>query len=100
MTVATLFTVLMPVALGLVLATVLFGGRLAPVLRTRVERAVTGVAFPLFVAFWIWRSLTYLGQDNLLMACLMAVVAGIFAVEGVKAFRRGRVIASRLPVPS
>lgn len=100
MTVATLFTVMMPVALGLVLGAVLFGARLEPALRTRVERIVAVIAFPMFVAFWIWRSLTYLGEDNLLMTCLMAVVAGIFAVEGVKAFRRGRVIASRRPVPS
>lgn len=100
MTVAMLFTVMMPVALLLVLGTVLFGARLAPARRTQVERAVAVIAFPMFVAFWVWRSLTYLAEDNLLMTCLMAVVAGIFAVEGVKAFRRGRVIASRLPVPS
>ncbi|MFT4912435.1 MAG: hypothetical protein ACI9YM_001010 [Brevundimonas sp.] len=100
MTTAMIFTVMMPVALVLVLGTVLFGARLEPALRTRVERAVTVIAFPLFVAFWIWRALTYLGEDNLLMTCLMAVVAGIFAVEGIKAFRRGRVIASRLPVAS
>lgn len=100
MTTAMIFTVMMPLALMLVLGTVLFGGRLAPARRTRVERAVAVIAFPLFVAFWIWRALTYWGDDNLLMTCVMAVVAGIFAIEGVKAFRRGRVIASRLPVPS
>ncbi|MDI1279973.1 hypothetical protein [Brevundimonas sp.] len=100
MTVAMVFTVMMPVALVLVLGTVLFGARLEPALRTRVERVVSVIAFPMFVAFWIWRALTYLGEDNLLMTCLMAVVAGIFAVEGIKAFRRGRVIASRLPVAS
>lgn len=100
MTTAMIFTVMMPVALVLVLGTVLFGGRLEPALRTRVERVVSVIAFPMFVAFWIWRALTYLGEDNLLMTCLMAVVAGIFAVEGIKAFRRGRVIASRLPVAS
>lgn len=100
MTAAMVFTLLMPVALVLVVGTVLFGSRLEATLRTRVERAVSVIAYPLFVAFWIWRSLTYLGEDNLLMTCLMAVVAGIFALEGIKAFRRGRVIASRLPVPS
>ena len=100
MTAALIFTVMMPVALVLVAGTVLFGARLEPTLRTRVERAVAVIAYPLFVAFWVWRALTYLGEDNVLMTLLMAVVAGIFAVEGVKAFRRGRVIASRLPVPS
>ena len=100
MTVAMLFTVMMPVALLLVLGTVLFGARLEASMRTRVERIVSVIAYPMFVAFWIWRALGYLGEDNLLMTCLMAVVGGIFAVEGVKAFRRGRVIASRLPVPS
>lgn len=100
MTAAMAFTVMMPVALALVLGTVLFGARLEASMRTRVERIVSVIAYPMFVAFWIWRALTYLGEDNLLMTCLMAVVAGIFAVEGVKAFRRGRVIASRLPVPS
>lgn len=100
MTTAMIFTVMMPIALALVLGAVLFGARLPEMTRPRVERAVIVIAFPLFVAFWIWRALTYLGEDNLLMACLMAVVAGIFAVEGVKAFRRGRVIAPRPPVPS
>tara|TARA_R110002167_G_scaffold26292_6_gene90635 strand:+ start:903 stop:1205 length:303 start_codon:yes stop_codon:yes gene_type:complete len=100
MTAALAFTVMMPLALGLVLGLVLFGARLDPVVRTRVERAVTVIAFPLFVAFWVWRALTYLGQENLLMTCLMAVVAGIFVLEGIKAFRRGRVLASRLPVAS
>lgn len=100
MTTAMIFTALIPVAVALVLGAVLFGARLAPARRTRVERAVAVIAFPLFVAFWIWRALTYWGDDNLLMTCVMAVVAGIFVIEGVKAFRRGRVIASRLPVPS
>lgn len=100
MTAAMAFTVMMPLALGLVLGLVLFGARLDPVMRTRVERIVSVIAYSMFVAFWIWRALSYLGEDNLLITCLMAVVAGIFAVEGVKAFRRGRVLASRLPVPS
>jgi hypothetical protein len=100
MTAAMVFTLLMPVALVLVLGTVLFGARLEASMRTRVERIVSVIAYPMFVAFWTWRALSYLREDNLLMTCLMAVVAGIFAVEGLKAFRRGRVIASRLPVAS
>lgn len=100
MTAALIFTGLIPFALLLVFGLVLFGTRVPDTLRTRIERAAAVIAYPVFVAFWIWRGLTYLGEDNLLMTCLMAVVAGIFAVEGVKAFRRGRVLASRLPVPS
>ena len=100
MTVAMLFTVMMPVALLLALGAALLGARLEPTLRTRVERVVAAIIYPLFAAFWIWRALIHLGDDQLLQACVMAVLAGFFAVEGVKAVRRGRVIAARLPVPS
>ncbi|WP_339929711.1 hypothetical protein [uncultured Brevundimonas sp.] len=100
MTTAMIFTALIPVAVALALGAALLGARLEPTLRTRVERVVAAIVYPLFAAFWIWRALIYLDDDNLLMACVMAVLAGFFAVEGVKAFRRGRVIASRQSVPS
>ncbi|MGV9005852.1 MAG: hypothetical protein ACOH1H_03840 [Brevundimonas sp.] len=58
------------------------------------------IVYPLFVAFWAWRALDYLHEGNLVFTCLMAVAAGVFALEGVKAVRRGRVLASRLPATS
>ncbi len=90
MTQAVIFMAIVPVALLMVLGLVLFGGRLRPETRVRVERAMAGVFYPLITLYWLWRSATFAGEGNLLGAVAMIVVAGVFGWMGVQAVRSGR----------
>ena len=80
-----------PLALAMVLGLVLFSGRMSPATRTRVERVMAGVFYPMAVVFWLWRAVGFYREGELLSTAAMAVVAILFVWLGVKAVRAGRV---------
>ena len=90
MTQAVLFMAIVPVALAMVLALVLFGSRLKPETRTRVERAMAAVFYPLITLYWLWRAYDFAGEGRGINAAMMIGVGCLFAWMGVRAVRTGR----------
>ena len=90
MTQAVLFMAIVPFALAMVLGLALFGGRLKPDTRVKVERAMAAVFYPLITLYWLWRSATFAGEGASVAALAMIVVAGMFGWMGLQAVRSGR----------
>lgn len=86
----TYFLIGLPVALAMVLALVLFSGRVKPETRTRIERAMAAVFYPLATVCWLWRAYEFASEGREINAALMVVVAGLFGWMGVQAVRTGR----------
>lgn len=91
--------VAIPLALAMVLTLVLFSGRMNPETRTRVERVMALVFYPMAVIFWLWRGVEFYRQEELLSAVAMGVVAVLFGWMGVKAVRAGRLAPGSGPTP-
>ena len=83
--------VLVPVALAMVLGIALLGGRLKPETRTRVERIMAAVFYPLITLYWLWRAASFAGEGDNLRAAAMIVVAIAFGWMGIQAVRAGRI---------
>lgn len=83
-----------PVALAMVLVVVLFSGRMKPEARTRIERGMAAVFYPMVTVFWLWKAYDFAGQGDWLRAVLMIGVAIVFGWMGVRAFRAGRLAPS------
>lgn len=90
MTPDVLITMIIPVAVAVVVGLVLFGGRLKPETRRRVERVIAGIFYPLITIFWLWRAYDFANEGQQINAAMMVVVAGVFAWMGVHAVRTGR----------
>ena len=90
MTADVLIAVIVPVALAMVLGLVLFGGRLKPETRRRIERVLAIIFYPLTTVFWLWRAYDFAGEGRGISAAMMVGVACLFAWMGVRAIRTGR----------
>lgn len=90
MTQAVLFMAIVPIALAMVLALVLFGDRLKPERRTRVERIMAAILYPLITVYWLWRAADLAGDGAVVAAAAMLMVAALFGWIGVQALRTGR----------
>ena len=90
MTQAILFMAIVPVALLMVLALVLFGGRLKPETRMKVERIMAAVLYPLVTLYWLWRAASFAGEGNVVGALAMVTVAAVFGWMGLQSVRAGR----------
>ena len=86
----TYFLVAVPLALAMVLALVLFSGRMKPETRTGVERVMAAIFYPVATFYWLWRAAEFLGEGSLLKSGAMAIVAAVFIALGFKAIRSRR----------
>lgn len=89
------FMVGLPIAIAMMIAVVLVSGRLKPEVRTRFERGLAAIFYPMAVIYWLWRAVEYSGEGDRLRCVLMAIVAVAFSVLGIRAFRLGRLAPTR-----
>lgn len=89
MTQAVLFMAILPFALAMVLGLALFGGRLKPDTRIKVERGMAAVFYPLITLYWLWRAYDFAGEGRGINAAMMVGVGCLFAWMGVRAVRSG-----------
>ncbi len=92
MSLDAIFTVLLAIVVAAVLAFVALSGMLSAGARSRVERVMAWVFYPLFVVFWGWRALEFGGDGSWFGAALMVLVAAAFAWQGYRAIRQGRLV--------
>ncbi|GAA0653885.1 hypothetical protein [Brevundimonas lenta] len=95
----TYFIIAMPLAIAMVLALVLLSGRLKPETRTRVERVMALVFYPMITVYWVWQAATFAGEGRWIKAALMLPVAAIFGWIGLQAVRTGRLAPMSGPRP-
>jgi hypothetical protein len=89
------FMVGLPIAIAMVIGVVLISGRLKPEVRTRFERVLAGIFYPMVVIYWVWRAVDFASEGDWFRGAMMALVAVAFSVLGVRAVRLGRLAPTR-----
>ncbi|MFA4894053.1 hypothetical protein [Brevundimonas sp.] len=87
MTLAILFTALVPAALLMVLAFVLLSGRMSDGLRRRVELGLILIFYPVVILTWAWQAWDNQRQGDWLGFGLMLILVAVFATQFVLALR-------------
>ncbi|MDI1325452.1 MAG: hypothetical protein PSV23_01510 [Brevundimonas sp.] len=87
MTLAILFTALVPAALLMVLAFVLLSGRMSDGLRRRVELGLILIFYPVVILTWAWQAWDNQRQGDWLGFGLMLILVAAFATQFVLALR-------------
>lgn len=91
------FLLVFPIVLLLVFGFLKFGRGLEPEKRQRVERILALIIHPALTVFWFWKSYDFAMQEHWAFAAGMLGVGLIFALNGVRAIREGRLAPRRRP---